>query len=193
MTKIVQSRPAEPGEEHSYRLEPPPEPGATITWKINGVVVTVHSKEAGLLVERVAYAEMGVQVVGDVAAGTIVEANIRYPGGGSESVLLKIDAGTANPDVIIFDQPGGAKEPPRPTPGGEWTPGKKLWGCCPPKVDFEGHSYVCTNDECRTTGLWPIFYGVECTYVRADAPSDPKPTPRTFTWWLAIGIVVARP
>jgi hypothetical protein len=74
-TAIVQSRNPALGQQHSYSLSPPPDPGCKVTWSIEGNEVTVHDDVGGLRVVGI-NGTMTVNVTGDTT-GTTIKAVVK--------------------------------------------------------------------------------------------------------------------
>ena len=79
MPKLHESRPPDQGQQHTYSLDPGPDPGCEVTWLIDGQPVGLGSKVGGLEVKGFGAAgTMTVEVTGSYH-DTMVTAKIRCP------------------------------------------------------------------------------------------------------------------
>jgi hypothetical protein len=79
MPKLRESRPPDQGQQHTYSLDPGPDPGCEVSWLIDGQPVGLGSKVGGLEVKGFGAAgTMTVEVTGNFH-DTTVTAKIRCP------------------------------------------------------------------------------------------------------------------
>jgi hypothetical protein len=79
MPKLRESRVPDQGQQHTYSLDPPPDPGCEVSWLIDGQPVGLGSKVGGLEVKGFGAAgTMTVEVTGSFH-DTMVTAKIRCP------------------------------------------------------------------------------------------------------------------
>lgn len=193
MTTMQESRPPQPGQQHSYKLNPPTPVGCEVQWMINDQPVNLDSELGGLDVKGFgASGEMTVEVTGDISS-TTVTAVIICPGRPPDTVgPMPVGTGNWAPPA------GGPGIPVNPAalafPLVDWPFWRKLIGGCPDEWVFGGANCACTGTggdffSVIPPRLWPFYYDISCTFT---CPGPP-PSVTTLTWTLSFGAVVDGP
>lgn len=193
MASLEESRPPRPGQQHSYKLNPPTPVGCEVQWMINDRLVTVSSEVGGLKVQGLgASGEITVEVTGDTST-TTVTATIICPGQPPNPVgPMLVGSGTWAPGA------GGPGIPVNPAvfafPLVDWPFWRKLIGQCPDNWVFGGAPCDCSGTGGEFFSVipprfWPLYYDISCTF---SCPGPP-PTVTTLTWTLSVGVVVDGP
>jgi hypothetical protein len=182
MTMIRESRTPQLGRDHSYDLDPPPDPQCVVHWSIDGVDARVGLSSGGLEIVGVSTSHLQAKVVNDPLSADI-RARIVCPNK-PEEALGPMAAGSV-------------RWPPFP---GSWKTlndyplEARLSGECPPVWAFSPvWRCPCTKTitnfaALRPFRLWPVLYDVRCEYTCEEG--EP---PTIVTWTLSFGVVVSGP
>lgn len=190
MTTMTESRPPARGQQHSYVLDPPPEPHCRVRWLIGGREVARGETVGGLEVKGFgASGQMTVEVVGDASA-TTVTAKIHC--GGDPETVGPMPVGSGSWER----PPVGAGTPLDPAEVTfsitEWPWWNRMFGGCPGTLWIGDIRCTCPpSDDVAFapvySGPWPLAYSVTCIFKCSDYGL------KTLTWRLSFGFVTGGP